>query len=119
MKEERYVVRDKDGDYWYPDGLTVGCTEVEFRDREDVELTRDEAYWTLRRVDEHYEPRVLKCKPGKPKPKAPREVFVVMRHGFPLGTYFDVETAVALAQNYKLSEDKAHVVRYVLAEGEK
>lgn len=116
MSEERYVVRDEDGDYWYFDNDLACCGP------ERVEHFKPDAYKLAAKVAEFYDgARVLKCKPGKPKPKAPREVFCTVDRDGDLLCMQGFDDEISTDAFYLSPDEKRgeRVTRYVLAEGEK
>lgn len=114
MSEERYVVRDKFGTYYRPiDGGQGGAYE----ERERHEMDRRTAHLVVGHCADSREARVYKLK-SKPKPKAPREVFVVLPKD---GNINDAGLcgSESAARAICFADSGERVVRYVLDEGEK
>jgi hypothetical protein len=122
VDEERYVVRDGEG-------VLVTSTEDAVSFHHDhppsrtLATTRGDAVATLKGVRKEFPrfgPYTLYRLVKKPKPKAPREVFVLVDA--------DANFAYAVEPQYsrdeandeieRLDDDSLRVVRYVLAEGE-
>lgn len=109
MGEDRYVVRDRDGHYWRyaPDGVALcGIRRSKMCRNDALSLKRHP-------IARECGVRMFKV---KPKPKAPREVFVVIDcdgRAADCSACEDKKSAEGLA-----THKGDRVVRYVLAEGE-
>lgn len=123
VSEERYVVRDKYGELWFWSARCLPSSLGETRARQRHKMSRAKACDLIGHLEAEDSPQLsfgpykLYRLVRKPKPKAPREVFLVVEPSGMLADCPPEDDREAAEENANRPGER--VVRYVLAEVEK